>query len=540
MRQVLLPYGRLGWAGVLAAAGSSILRVAVLPLFIAPVLDDVIAAGNLAALPRILLLTGLAVAASSLLLLLQDGLLARSGARLIANRRRAVYERLLGRRPGSLSGTSGGLAGRIVSDLREVETYHQYGIGTLVAESFAVVGILAVLLWRAPIPTLVLLALSVPVALILAVLGRRLRQQATRTQEGTEDVAAHLQEGLKHHAVARVFRAERFLLERFRRPNERTRDAAERRGWLAALQTPAAQVAVFAALGFLVWLLAQQAAAGRLTVGQVVEYIALVSLLATPAQILPRGYAMLRQAEAAARRMATLEAQPAQPLARPATETGEVENEHGLVLDGLSVGYDNQPVLSGIDVTLPERGLVTVQGESGAGKSTLLATLLGILPPLAGSVRLNGQPVTDPTEVFGWVPQSLDLMRGSLRDNLTMGRHVDDHDVRAALADAGMASAVAALEDGLDHTLDEDGSGLSGGQRQRLSIARALLTHPAVLLLDEPTANLDAASEAEVNATLVREAERRLVVAVAHRDTLAQQADVTLAVEDGTLVRTAG
>jgi ATP-binding cassette subfamily B protein len=538
VRSVLLPYGRLGWAGVLAAAGSSVLRVAVLPLFVAPVLDNVIAAGNLAALPRILLLSGLAVGASSLLLLLQDGLLARSGARLIASRRRAVYERLLGRRPGSLSGTSGGLAGRIVSDLREVETYHQYGIGTLVAESVAVVGILGVLLWRAPLPTLVLLALSVPVALLLTVLGRRLRHQATRTQEGTEDVAAHLQEGLKHHAVARVFRAERFLLERFRRPNERTRAAAERRGWLAALQTPAAQVAVFAALGFLVWLLAQQAAAGRLSVGQVVEYIALVSLLATPAQILPRGYAMLRQAEAAARRMATLEAKPPQALAQPATDGAEVPQEDGLTLDGLSVGYDGQAVLSGIDVALPARGLVTIRGESGAGKSTLLATLLGILPPLAGSVRLNGRPVTDPTTVFGWVPQSLDLMRGSLRENLTLGRQVDDRLVHAALADTGMTQAVEALHDGLDHTLSEDGSGLSGGQRQRLSIARALLTDPAVLLLDEPTANLDAASEAEVNATLTREAKRRLVIAVAHRDGLAHNADVTLAVHDGTLVTT--
>lgn len=540
MRSVLLPYGRLGWAGVLAAAGSSVLRVAVLPLFVAPVLDDVIAAGNLAALPRILLLSGLAVAASSLLLLLQDGLLARSGARLIAIRRRAVYERLLGRRPGSLTGTSGGLAGRIVSDLREVETYHQYGIGTLVAESVAVVGILAVLLWRAPGPTLVLLALSVPIALLLTVLGRRLRQQATRTQEGTEDVAAHLQEGLRHHAVARVFRAERFLLERFRKPNERTREAAERRGWLAALQTPAAQVAVFAALGFLVWLLAQQAAAGRLSVGQVVEYIALVSLLATPAQILPRGYAMLRQAEAAARRMATLEAQPPQPLAKPTTDTTEIPQEDGLTLDALSVGYDGQAVLSDIHVEMPASGLVTVRGESGAGKSTLLATLLGILPPISGSVRFHGQPVTDPTAVFGWVPQSLDLMRGTLRENLTMGHEVDDRVIHAALADTGMSEAVAALGDGLNHTLSEDGSGLSGGQRQRLSIARALLTDPAVLLLDEPTANLDAASEAEVHATLVREAGRRLVIAVAHRDGLTQHATISLAVEGGTLVKTSG
>ena len=111
------------------------------------------------------------------------------------------------------------------------------------------VGILGVLAWRAPGATAALVGLGLPTALLLAWLGRRLRGQADRAQEGTEAVAAHLQEGLRQHAVARAFGAEGFLLTRFGQANEATRRAARRRGLLYALQIPATQVAVFLALG---------------------------------------------------------------------------------------------------------------------------------------------------------------------------------------------------------------------------------------------------------------------------------------------------
>lgn len=559
MRRLLLPYGASGWTGVAAAAASSALRVAVVPLFVAPLLDRVIAGGDLAALPGVLAASGAAVAGMALLLLLQDALLARSGARLAADQREVLYEALLARTPGRLPGTSGGLAGRILADLREVEIYHQGGLGTLAAETAAILGIVAVLAWRAPLPTAALLALGLPAVVLLTWLGRRLRTQADRAQAGSEAVAAHLQEGLRHHAVARVFGAEGFLLRRFRAANETTRRAASRRGLLSALQVPASQIAIFAALAVLVTLLAGQAVAGRLSVGEVVEYMTLVALLATPAQLLPRGYAMLRQAEAATRRMAALEGRPDGAAAPEATPTppsrstpdalqvpSEVaENDQatagshdaGLVLDDVWARHRDGPwVLRGASATLPARGLVAVVGASGAGKTTLLSVLLGLLPADRGRVERAGTPLALADARLGWVPQSLDLLRGTLRDNLTLDRNVSDDDLRAALRAVGLEAAVEALPAGLDHALDEDGSGLSGGQRQRLLVARALLRRPAVLVLDEPTANLDAEAEAALVATLRREAERRLVVAVAHRAALARAAERVLRLTDGRLL----
>jgi ATP-binding cassette subfamily B protein len=560
-RALLAPHGAAGWSGVVAALIGAALRVAVVPIFVGPVLDRAVVRGDLGALPGIFLAAGAAVAGTSAALLAQDALLARSGANLVARWRERLYRGLLARAPGRLPGTSGGLAGRILSDLREVETHHQYGLGTLAAESAAIVGIVAVLAWRAPGATAALVALGVPTALLLAWLGRRLRGQADRAQAGTEAVAAHLQEGLRQHAVARAFGAEGFLVARFERANEATRRAARRRGLLYALQIPATQLAVFLALGGLVALLAGRAAAGEMTVGQVVEYLTLVALLATPAQLLPRGYALLRQAEAAAARLLALDqdvtpsaptrddraADPAAgPAADPDPRTGrpappdahrDAGGVAGLELDDLWVRYepDGPWVLAGASARLPDRGLVALIGDSGAGKSTLLGVLLGFIPAGRGRVRLAGAPLAARPDAIGWVPQSLDLMRGSVRDNLVLGRAIDDAEVWAAIRAVGMADAIRALPEGLDQTLDEDGAGLSGGQRQRLSIARALLGRPAVLLLDEPTANLDAAAEAALVTTLRAEARQRLVIAVAHRHALAEAADRVLELADGRL-----
>ncbi|MDZ7708134.1 MAG: ABC transporter ATP-binding protein [Trueperaceae bacterium] len=563
LRRFLLPFGRVGWAGVGAAIVSAGLRVAVVPLFVGPVFDGVVAQGRLDALPGVLATTGAAVAAMSVALLAQDAWLARAGASLAASWRTRLYDGLLKREPGQLPGTSGGLAGRIVTDLREVETYHQYGIGTLAAESAAIVGILGVLLWRAPLPTLALMALGVPSALLLGALGRRLRGQADRAQAGSEAVVAHLQEGLRQHAVVRAFDAEPFMLRRFASANEATRRAASRRGLLSALQVPATQIAVFAALAGLVALLAGRAAAGSMSVGGVLEYLTLVALLATPAQLLPRGYALARQAEAAGRRLVALadrvpgDDAPDRPalgddapgLDAPDPDTpgldapdrqapGDMGGDESLVLDDVWARHQDGPwILRGASARLPARGLVALVGDSGAGKSTLLAVLLGFMPAARGSLELAGVPLRSRPDAIGWVPQSLDLMRGSVRDNLTLGRSASDDEIWTALRAVALDQAVNDLPAGLDHPLTEDGAGLSGGQRQRLAIARALLRRPAALLLDEPTANLDGASEEALVRTLRREARHRLVLAVAHRTALADAADLVLRLHDGRLDR---
>lgn len=329
------------------------------------------------------------------------------------------------------------------------------------------------------------------------------------------------------------------MLRRFEPANTAAERSAARRSLLAGLQVPLTQLLIFGAFVLLVLLLVDRVQQGSMSEGELVAFVTLVALLGTPLQLLPKALAMQQQARAAARRLLDLLGAPIAPSAsaHPAPTPSDVT----YTLQGVSAGYDAGPVLHGIDLTLPTRGLVAVRGESGAGKSSLLRLLLGFLPPSGGEVRFAGVPLDeiDPdalAEGVGYVPQDSALLSGSLRENLLLGRDLPDAALWQALEGVGLAATVRALPRGLEHPLGEDGGGLSGGQQQRLAVARALLSDPTTLLLDEPTANLDAESERALIATLESEARRRLVLAVAHRPALLEAADLTLTMRDGVLV----
>jgi ATP-binding cassette subfamily B protein len=520
----LLPRSILGILGLLAAIGTAGLRVAIVPLFVAPLFDQVLTAGDLKALPRILVLVGIAVVGTSLLLFGQDGLLGREAAIITARWRKQIYQDLLTRRPGTLPGTSGGIAGRILTDLKDVEMFLQFGVGSMVAEIVTILGTLGVLAMLSLNATFTLALMILPPIAILWFVGHRLRRAATSTQEGTEAVSAHLQEGLRHHHVVRAFGAENFLITRFSSDNKRTRSASIRRTYLASLQVPITQILVFLAVAGLVSLLAGRVAGGTLTAGEAVTFLTLVALLATPAQILPRSYAFLQQAKAARARLISL----AQFTEDPPIVSHGKGGHPGLELQGVTFSYQKaSPILNNVNATLGRRGLIALQGESGAGKSTLLNLILGFLSPRDGAILWNGKAIHGHqiAELIGYVPQATDLIRGSILENLHLGRPAHETDVWQALADVQMDHTVRLLPGGLTYSLKEDGAGLSGGQRQRLAVARALLGDPEVLLLDEPSANLDRETEAVLVDTLVREAQSRLILVVAHQPTLLECCD---------------
>ncbi|MFE1024786.1 thiol reductant ABC exporter subunit CydD [Streptomyces sp. NPDC058818] len=282
----------------------------------------------------------------------------------------------------------------------------------------------------------------------------------------------------------------------------------------------------------------------RLVHGDMALYDGLVVLVLAPEAYLP-----LRQVgaqyHAAAEGLAAAE-EIFEVLERPvpASGTGPLPADGALSVEGVTVRYPGRAAAAVTDVsfTVQPGETVALVGPSGAGKSTLLNALLGFVHPAGGRVRIGGVDLTSLDLAqwharVAWVPQHPHLYAGTIAENVRLARpDADDTAVQRALRDAGALEFVDALPDGTGTVLGEDGAGLSAGQRQRLALARAFLADRPVLLLDEPTAALDGATEAEVVAAVRRLAEGRTVLLVVHRPALLEVADRVVRLEEPTPV----
>ncbi|MET8942885.1 thiol reductant ABC exporter subunit CydD [Streptomyces sp. NPDC004542] len=274
----------------------------------------------------------------------------------------------------------------------------------------------------------------------------------------------------------------------------------------------------------------------RLVHGDMDLYIGLVILVLAPEAYLPlrqvgAQYHAAAEGLAAAEDIFAVLETPVPAAGNGAVPSGAAALE--LAFEGVTVRYPGRSADAVTDVsfTVAPGETVALVGPSGAGKSTLLDVLLGFVRPDAGQVRIGGADLAglDPGQWrsrIAWVPQRPHLYAGTIAENVRLARPGADEDaVRRALRDAGALEFVDALPEGVATVLGEDGAGLSAGQRQRLALARAFLADRPVLLLDEPTAALDGATEADVVAAVRRLAVGRTVLLVVHRPALLDVAD---------------
>ncbi|GAA3123349.1 hypothetical protein GCM10017687_41800 [Streptomyces echinatus] len=276
----------------------------------------------------------------------------------------------------------------------------------------------------------------------------------------------------------------------------------------------------------------------RLVHGDMDLYVGLVILVLAPEAYLPLRQVGAQYHAAAEGLAAAQEIFAVLETAVPVSGTGAVP-AGAVTFEEVGVRYPGRSsdAVTGVSFSVEPGETVALVGPSGAGKSTLLSVLLGFVRPTEGRVRIGGADLgdldlTEWRSRVAWVPQRPHLYAGTIAENVRLARpEADDGAVRRALRDAGALEFVEALPEGVGTVLGEDGAGLSAGQRQRLALARAFLADRPVLLLDEPTAALDGATEGEVVAAVRRLVAGRTVLLVVHRPALLGVADRVVRLE---------
>ena len=278
-----------------------------------------------------------------------------------------------------------------------------------------------------------------------------------------------------------------------------------------------------------------------MTIGTLIAVLGVV-LLYDPMTQLSELYGQVQSATAAMEKITTvLDTEPDVADRPGAREAGRIGG--AIDLDTVSFAYGDEPTLTEVDVHVPAGGCLALVGESGGGKSTLAKLVARFYDPDAGTVRVDGVDLRDYRlesyrRNLGVVLQDPFLFAGTIASNIRFGRpEATDDEVRAAAAAVGVDRVAARFPDGLDHAVREGGAGLSAGERQLISIARALLADPRILMLDEATSSIDRPTEVLVERALDRLLRGRTSLVVAHRLATVQRADEILVVEHGRVVQ---
>ncbi|MEV0908650.1 thiol reductant ABC exporter subunit CydD [Streptomyces hokutonensis] len=460
----------------------------------------------------------------------------RASASVKSELRRRLLERSVELGPGWLSGQRTGslvaLATRGVDALDDYFSRYLPQLGLAVVVPVAVLARIATEDW---VSAAIIVGTLPLIPLFMVMIGWATQSRMDRQWQLLSRLSGHFLDVVAGLPTLKVFGRAKAQAESIRRITGEYRQATMRTLRIAFVSSFALELLATLSVALVAVTIGM-----RLVHGDMDLYIGLVVLVLAPEAYLPLRQVGAQYHAAAEGLAAAEEIFSVLETPVPATGTTEVPSD-ALAFEGVTVRYPGRSVdaVSDVSFAVDPGETVALVGPSGSGKSTLLNALLGFVRPAEGLVRVGGVDLADADlerwrSRIAWVPQRPQLYAGTIAENVRLARpHADDTAVRRALADAGALDFVDALPEGIGSVLGEDGAGLSAGQRQRLALARAFLADRPVLLLDEPTAALDGATEAEVVEAVRRLAVGRTVLLVVHRPALLAVADRVVRVAEG-------
>ena len=511
---------RLLTVGTVLCVAASVAASLLPPLLLARVIDHLTAGLPLSFLAVLLYFGSLAL--EGVLTSAQESLLVLFGQRM-THALRSEMSRKLSRLPaGTLAEQNPGeVAARFSGDVDTVEALFTSGIISMAADACRIVSIMGVIAVKNTGLALILLLVLPLFAVFTRYVQKRMLAAQLDNRRAVAAVSGQVPETLHNIRTIRALGLEDYMERRYDRCIGDSYAAMERTNFYDAVYSPVVLLLNAVVVG-IVMLLSASGNAQLLTlfgmsVGTSVAVINYISRIFAPIESLGMEIQTIQSAMAGVRRIDAFLDQPERtiPPARREAARGDVEFAH------VTFGYGERHILKDFSMTVKQGEQVTLVGRTGAGKSTVFKLLLGLYQPEAGTVTIGGVKVGDITDrerrtCIGCVEQHFSRVPGTVLEQITLGDpQITGEMARAAAALAGIDAAIRALPEGYD-TVCTEGI-FSQGEWQLLSIARAAAADPAVLLLDEITANLDAETEARVLAALRRASAGRTVLSVSHR-----------------------
>ena len=419
--------------------------------------------------------------------------------------------------------TSGGLMTVLNDDVNQLERFLDLGPHKLIITAANVVFVGLVFLVVSPL--LALLAF-LPIPIIVAGslwYQTRLEPRYAKVRASAGEISDTLTNGIGGMATIKAFSGEDREVKRVDGDSQAFREANREAIRFSTGFNPLIRMAVLAGFTMTLLIGGRAALRGELAIGVFSMLVYMTQRLLWPLTALGETLDLYQRAMASCRRIFGLLA--VQPKILPGAHDLTLPVKGAVRFDNVHFAYSatGNQVLKGLSLDVPAGETHAIVGATGSGKSTVVKLLLRLYEPTSGQITLDGQPIQDLTfsslrGATGFVAQDVFLFHGTVRENLTYGRPgATDEEVRRATTLAEAAEFVDAMPDGYDSVVGERGQKLSGGQRQRLTIARAILRDPAVLVLDEATSAVDNETEAAIQRSLAKVSAGRTAIVIAHR-----------------------
>ncbi|MEV7458857.1 ABC transporter ATP-binding protein [Streptomyces rubiginosohelvolus] len=443
--------------------------------------------------------------------------------------------------------TPGDLQSRVTSDTTLLRTVLSSGLVESFNSVLMLLGTIALMAYMDLTLLGVTLVVVVGIGAVTSLLMPRIQRAQLKAQESVGAMGAALDRVLQAFRTVKASGAEdretAAVAAAARHAHDRGVTVAKWSSVTEVTMTMSIQLAFLAVLG----VGGARAASGSLEISSLIAFLLYLFYLMGPIGGLVEGWTGLQSGLAAVRRIDEVESLPGEPAEESGGLTKGDGGPLGVTFQDVSFGYGDEraPAHQGVTFDVPPGGMVALVGPSGAGKSTVFSLLERFYDHEAGTITVGGRdirdwPLAELRGALAYVEQDAPVLAGTLRENLLFAApDADEKELASAVTRTRLDDLVERLPEGLDTAVGHRGVTLSGGERQRIAIARALLRHPRLLLLDEVTSQLDAVNEQALRDVILELAQRTTVLVIAHRLSTVRHADRIVVLEEGR-VRTAG